>query len=181
MPIPSRSRPFSPAARWTVFVSVDRLLANPLSLPRGPHPSVPSASLTSHPRPRRGRAHVRAFPGHLRTPSSPLEPTPRSPISPFSFAPSTEHPRPLSRAAHVSRQLRRRSLTSATHSTVTVELPRRVCCPDKLRHITHHLERPLVCPLPLWFVRSALTGAFLAQLENRCHRPASSPRPSLRS
>ncbi|PWZ10899.1 hypothetical protein Zm00014a_034896, partial [Zea mays] len=58
--------------------------------------------------------------------------------------------------------------------------PRRVHCLGNLRPITCHLERPLVRLLPLWFVRPALTEAFLAQPENRNRRPASLPHPSLR-
>jgi hypothetical protein len=93
-----------------------------LSLPRGPHPSGPP-SLTSHPRPRHGHAHGRTFSGHLLTPWPPLEPAPRSPTSPCSFAPSTEHPRPLSRPARAPRQLRRRSTMFAARYTVVAEPP----------------------------------------------------------
>jgi hypothetical protein len=79
-------------------------------------PTRQALSLTS----RRGRAHVRAFSGHLRTPSTPLEPVSRSPTSPCSFAPSVEHPRPLSRPARASRQLRRHSPKSIARSTIAV-------------------------------------------------------------
>jgi hypothetical protein len=106
-----------PAPRWTLSVSVDHPFADPLSLPRGPHPSVPSTSLTPRQCPRRGHTHVRALPDHLRTPS------PRSTTSLCSFAPTAEHPRPLSSPVRASRQLHRRSLMSATRSTIAVEPP----------------------------------------------------------
>jgi hypothetical protein len=99
VPIPSRSRSFSPGARWSLSVSVDRPYADPLSLLRGPHPSGPLL-LTSRPRSHRGHAHVRAFSGHLRTTSPPLEPTPRFRTSPTHLHPqlSSLVPSPALRA-----------------------------------------------------------------------------------
>jgi hypothetical protein len=62
-----RARARSLTARWTPSVSIDRPLASPFSLACGPHPSVPSVSLTSCPHlPPRMRPH-RAFSGHLHT------------------------------------------------------------------------------------------------------------------
>jgi hypothetical protein len=63
------------------------------------NPTRQTPSLTSCPRPRRGRAHICAFSGHHSMLSAPLEPAPRSPSSPCSFAPFVELSRPLSRPA----------------------------------------------------------------------------------
>jgi hypothetical protein len=52
--------------------------------------------------------------------------------------------------------------------------PRRAHCLGKLCHITSGSGHPLVCPFPLWFAWSALTGS-LPQL--RRHRPVPSPCP----
>jgi hypothetical protein len=98
VPIPSCSRTFALIARWTPSVNADRPFMNPLSLARGPHPSIPSASLTSHPHSRRGRAHIAHFPATSTRHRPPFEPAPRSPTLPCSFAPSARHPRPLSRS-----------------------------------------------------------------------------------
>jgi hypothetical protein len=96
-PIPLRSRPLSPAARWTLSVSVDRPFADPLSLPVGltrlPVPNLQSMSSSwMRPRPRVPRPPPHAL--------APLEPAPRSPTSPCSLAPSAELSCPLSRPAH---------------------------------------------------------------------------------
>jgi hypothetical protein len=71
-------------------------------LPRGPHLSVPSASLTSRP-----RSPVVVAPTTARSPATSARPwpfRPHAPLahSPYTFAPSTELPRPLSRSAHVT-------------------------------------------------------------------------------
>jgi hypothetical protein len=94
-----------------------------LSLPRGPELSAPSSrtcarfslcsavatcqpSSTFRPRsPRRGRAHDRAFSGHVRAPALLLSPASCSPTPPLSFAPSAQLSRPLSCSAHANREL----------------------------------------------------------------------------
>jgi hypothetical protein len=108
-----------PAARWARPVGADPLALVPIlslslslsvCLSGGPFPSVlatrswlPSLcpadptrpvppSLTSHPRPHRGRAHVCVFSSHLLTPSPPLEPAPRSPTSPAHLRPQPSTP-----------------------------------------------------------------------------------------
>jgi hypothetical protein len=58
---------------------------------------VPNLSPTF---PRRGRAHDRAFSGHLRTSSPLLSPAPRSPISPAHLCPQPNPLAPLSLYAH---------------------------------------------------------------------------------
>jgi hypothetical protein len=116
-----------------------------LSLPRGPElsapffspapslslwPAIPTCqlSLTSRPRsPRRGRAHDRAFSGHVRAPAPLLSPAPCSPTSHLSFAPSTQLPRPLSRSARTNRELHHRPPTPTTCSmAVVAPVPRLV-------------------------------------------------------
>jgi hypothetical protein len=62
---PARSLP--PAARWASPVGVVSLRERSLSL--CPVDPTRQPSLTTRPRLRRGRVHVRAFSGHLRTPS----------------------------------------------------------------------------------------------------------------
>jgi hypothetical protein len=49
--------------------------------------------------------------------------------------------------------------------------PRPVCCLGEFRLTVSYSGHPLVFPSPLWFARSALTGAFLTQLEPRRCRP----------
>jgi hypothetical protein len=103
-----RRRPFSP-----------RLLS--LSLSHRAHLSViPNLPPTI---PCRGRAHDRMFFGHVLAPASLLNLAPCSPTSPRSLAPSAKPPRPLSRSARVTRELRHRPPTSVARSTVAVELP----------------------------------------------------------
>jgi hypothetical protein len=92
-----------------------------LSLSRRAHLSVIPNLLPTIPR--RGHAHDRAFSGHTLAPASLLSPVPYSPTSPRSLAPSAKPPRPLSRSARVTRELRHRPPTSVARSTVAVELP----------------------------------------------------------
>jgi hypothetical protein len=77
---------------------LSRAPAPSLSLSAPPTPPV-SASLTSRPRsPRCGRAHDRAFSGHVQAPALLLTPAPCSPTSPLPFAPSAQLSRSLSLA-----------------------------------------------------------------------------------
>jgi hypothetical protein len=115
-----RPRSFSPSLPLTASgadLSVPFPFSHAHVLSRFPADPTNLPPTNSH----RGRAHVRAFPDHLHTPSPPLEPAPHSPTPPCSFAPSAEHPRPLSRPAHASRQLRRRSPKPVARSTAAVE------------------------------------------------------------
>jgi hypothetical protein len=111
---PSALTPPSLAALWGRAVgAVSLARARSLSL----CPAVPTyqPSLTFRPRsPCRGRAHDRAFSGHVRAP------TPCSPTYPLSFAPSAQLSRPLSRSAHANRELRHRPTTPTSCSVATV-------------------------------------------------------------
>jgi hypothetical protein len=87
--IPSLTRPFSLTARWTPSISADRPFASSLSLARGPHPSAPSASLTSRPHTPPWMCPHCAFPGHLRMhPTSLLSPHPTHSLPLPSCAPN---------------------------------------------------------------------------------------------
>jgi hypothetical protein len=94
--------PLPLASLWGRAVGAVRFPPRSLSL----CPAVPTcqSSLTSHPRsPRRGRSHVLAFSGHVRTLAPLLSLAPYSPTSPRSFAPSTKSSRPLSRSMRATR------------------------------------------------------------------------------
>lgn len=106
------------------------------------HALVPNLSPAhSH----RGHAHVCAFPGHLRMPSPPLELAPCSPTPPCSFAPSPEHPRPLSRPARASKKLRHRSPKPVARSSTVVEPPSRRCL-GEVRLAVSNSGHPSICP-----------------------------------
>jgi hypothetical protein len=93
-------------------------------------PTVPTCqpSLTSRPRsPCRGRAHVRAFSGHVLALMPLLSPAPCLPTSPRSFAPSAKPSPSLSRSAHVSRELcHRPPLVVARSAVIVASVPRPV-------------------------------------------------------
>jgi hypothetical protein len=72
-------------------------------------PTVPTCQLISNLSPtisRRGRAHDRAFSGHVRAPAPLLSPAHCSPTSPRPFAPSARLAHPHSRSAHACREPR---------------------------------------------------------------------------
>jgi hypothetical protein len=167
----ARARSLSP---WTPSANADRLFASSLSLARGPHPSAPSASLTSGPHTPPWTRPCRAFPGHLRT-----HPT-------FFLSPHPTHSLPSPSSARLQTPR-----TSATHSTrpwSTVAVHRDLrpiprppsslsCahCSGKLRLLASDSRHPLVCPYPLYSPLLTLTGLSL------CSRvaPAVDPRPAV--
>jgi hypothetical protein len=128
------------------------------------------SSLTSRPHPRRGRAHVCAFSGHLRTPIAPLDLVPRSPTSPCSFAPSTEVSRPTLALRTEPDKFRHRSPKTVVVLRSKLS-PHRVRCLGKLHCITRNSGHPSVSPQPLWVARSVLTGVFPVQLESAAVDP----------
>jgi hypothetical protein len=176
-PRPRPSLHLSPArCQWgrSVGTISFRARAHPLSLPRGPHPLGPVHSLPPV-HSRRGRAHVCAFSRQLHTPSPPLEPAPRSPTSPYSFAPSAEHPHPLSLALRVHPS----SSFAAHRSPSPVPRPSsslcRARCLDEFCLAVSNSGHLSVRSQPLWFARSALTGVLPVQPESaavdqRLHR-----------
>jgi hypothetical protein len=105
-PTPTLSLPLSrcsvgPTCRRHFFSARTRSF----SLPRGPHPPAPSASLTSHP-----RSPAMDAPTTTCSPATSARPRPfrpRAPLahSPCSFAPSAELSRPLSRSTHTTSQV----------------------------------------------------------------------------
>jgi hypothetical protein len=54
---------------------------------------------------------------------------------------------------------------------------RPVYCLGEFRLAVSYSGHPLVCPSPLWFARSALTGVFLAQPEPRHRQPEAPSQP----
>jgi hypothetical protein len=122
---PAHSLPSFPlTARWASPIGTVCLAHAPaLSvLSRGPPVSL---SLTSRPHPppwTRPRTHVLRPPPHAL---APLEPVPRSPTSPCSFAPSVELSRPLSRPAHATRQVPPPITEDSRRSVTAVESPSR--------------------------------------------------------
>jgi hypothetical protein len=188
--------PLSPAPRTRAPSVPTRAPSLPLSvlLPRGPGLS---ASFLSHARPlpslsRRphlsarpqppahdpppGRAHDLAISGHLRTSLPLLSLAPCSPTFPA-------HLRPQSNPLTPSLALRARLESSTTaHRRLTSVLrpsssPRPVCCLGEFRLAVNYSGHLLVCPSPLWFAQSTLTGAFLAQPESRRRRPEAPSHP----
>jgi hypothetical protein len=140
-----------------------RPFSRSLSLARGSHRSEPSP-LSESPAPRHGRAHVARFPATFTRTRPPFSPhTPHS-LPSFSCAP-VEHPRPLSRthARPRSSDAARRGLAPVLRSPSS---PRRSCCLDEFRLVVSNLGHPSVCPQPLRFARSALTGDLPIQSES---------------
>jgi hypothetical protein len=152
-PTSAPSLPLSLAAPWARLVSAVLSHARSLlSLSRRPHLSARPQPLAHDPPP-----WTRPCPCVLR-PHPPtralLSPTPCSPTSPRSFAPSTRLSRPLYRSATV----RRRPLP-------VLRPPSRLCpiqCHGELRLAVSCSGHPSVRPLPLCFVWSALTRAIFA-------------------
>jgi hypothetical protein len=102
-PTRAPSLPLSLSLLCGADLSAPFIFAHARSLSASRTPPI-NPSLTSRPRPCRGRAHVRAFSGHLRMPSPLLSPAPRSPTSPCSLAPSVELSRPLSHPVRATRR-----------------------------------------------------------------------------
>jgi hypothetical protein len=175
---PARARAPSVPDRRAPPIGAKRAVSAVLS----PHalslcPAVPTcqSSLTSRPRyPRRGRAHDCAFFGHARAPTPLLSLTPCSPTSPRSFAHCAKPPRPLSRSAHASIELRHRPPRRPQPVLRPPSRPRLVPCHGEFRLAISCSGYPLVCTSPLCFVRSALTRAIFAQPEPRRRRPVAS-------
>jgi hypothetical protein len=170
-------------------VPTSALTPLPLSLSRGPvlsalfpsrtptpslsvPPSPPVSSFsTSHPQsPRRGRAQVRAFSGHVRAPAPLLSPAPARP-------PPLSHLRPLPSSLALSLALPTRTGSYATvrRRPPPVPWPPLRSCPVQCHgelHLTISCSgHPSVCPLPPCCVRSALTGAFSCAAGVRHRRP----------
>jgi hypothetical protein len=174
--IPSHTRPFSLAARWTPSVSAGHSFVSSLLLAHGTHPSAPSASLTSRPHTPLWTRPRRAFPGHLRThPTSFLSLHPTH--CPHPVAPPAELPRSLSLYAHLG------SSTAALRGPPLVLRPSwslcRVHCLGEFCLFISSSGQPSVRPQPLWFARSAHTGVLLVQPEPRHHRSEVSLRPAI--
>jgi hypothetical protein len=166
----SRARPFSQAARWVHSVSVDRPFARPLSLAGGPHLSATSPSLTYRSRSPSWMRPQRAFPRHSLTLLTPfLEPAPTHSLS-CTLSRPTLH---LSRTARAPVELRRGPSSVLWPPSSLC----RVCCLDELRLLASNARHPLVCPQPLCFARSTLTGLFTVQPKLRHHRLKASLRP----
>jgi hypothetical protein len=127
--VPTPAHPLSLSLLCGADLSASFLFPAPaLSLSRRPHLStIPNLSPTI---PRRGRAHVRAFSGHVPTPAPLLSPAPCSPTSPRSLAPSAEPPR-------------HRPPMSSARSMVAVELPAAFVAPvsSALSHATWNTPR----------------------------------------
>ena len=88
-------------------------------------------------------------------------------------APSGELPRPLSRSAHTTVELRRSSTAGLWPSSSVC----RVRCLGGLCPFASNAGHPLVCPQPLYFTRSTLTGVLPVQPELRRRRPEAPLRP----
>jgi hypothetical protein len=182
--VPNRRAPHVGANPCALTPSLSLLYGAELSAPffsPAPSPSlcppVPTcqSSLTSRPRsPRRGRAHDRAFSGHV------LRPFPFEPRALLAHLPSlicafcqTLLPSLALPARAESSATARRRLLSVLQPP---SCPRPVPCHGEFCLAVSCSGHPSVCPSPLCFARSALTGAILAQLEPHRHRPVVSLR-----
>jgi hypothetical protein len=96
---------------------------------------------------------------------------------PCSVAPSTEHPRPLSRSAsaHEAHHGPPRVRCGSMLILRSPSSPCRVCCLGDLRPVTCDPGHPLVRPLPLYFSWSMLTSPLSAPPQLRHHRHVTSP------
>jgi hypothetical protein len=90
-------------------------------------------------------------------------------------------PQPNPFALSLALRARPESSATAHHRLSTVlrpsSSPRPVYCLGEFRLIVSYSGHPLVCPSPLWFARSALTGVFLAQPEPRRRGPEAPSHP----
>jgi hypothetical protein len=126
-PTRARSLPRSLAALWGRAIGAV-LFPRAFSLSLCTAVPTCQSSLTSRPRsPRRGRAHVRAFSGHVPAPAPLLSLAPCSPTFPRSFAPSVKPSSSLSlsRSAHACRELRLRPPSTSAYSASTVTITSR--------------------------------------------------------
>jgi hypothetical protein len=180
-PIRSRPHVLSLAAQWTPSISVDRPFTNPLSLPRGPHPSDPVPNLP--PRPRCGRAHVLAVdePTSAQFPATSARPCPfraHTPLAHFpmlicalirALLPS------LSPCAHPG------SSAAAHRSPPSVlwppSNPHRARCLGEFCLAVSNSRHLSIRPQPIWFSWSALTGVISRAVGVRRRRPEASPHP----
>jgi hypothetical protein len=121
---------------------------------------VPNLSPTF---PRRGRGPDRGFSGHVPEPAPPLEA--RTPLVNFpsltcALSRTLSPPLlPCARDQTSSTAARRRPLSVLRPPSS----PLPVRCLGEFRLAVSYLGHPSVCPFPLCFARSALTGALLAQ------------------
>jgi hypothetical protein len=163
------------------------LRALSLSLPSGPDLSAPflsharrslslcpadppfSSSPTFRPR---SPPWTRPRPRDLRPPPHVLAPfEPRAPLAqlpPLTCALSRTLVPSLARARLESSATAHRRLSSDLRPSLS---PWPFCCLGEFCLAVSYSGHPLVCPSPLWFAQSALTGAFLAQPESRRRRP----------
>jgi hypothetical protein len=149
--------------RANILASFLFACARSLSAPTAPHPSaVPNLSPTSPPWTRQRPCVLRPPPHAL----APLEPTPRSPTSLCSLAPSAELSRPA-RAPDYSVAAHRSSLPVPRPSLS----PRHADSLGKLHHITRTWDT-------LWFVLSPLVHPVRAHQSTSC--TAGEPPPSTR-
>jgi hypothetical protein len=154
--------PLPLATLWGRAVGAVSSPLHPLSLSLCPVVPTCQSSITSRPRsPRRGRAHVLAFSGHVPTPA------PCSPTSPLSFAPSARLSLPLSLCPRKQRAIARRRPMPVLWPP---SRPRPVQCHGELRLAVSCSGHPSVCPLPLCFIRSTHTRAIFVQPESRRRR-----------
>jgi hypothetical protein len=126
--VPTRVR-FSPSLSvpWARPVGASSLVCA-----RSPSlcPTVPTCQLVSNLPPTisyHGRAHDRAFFGHVRAPAPLLSLAHCSPTSPRPFVPSARLARPLSRCAHACREPCHHPPPNAAYSATTIAFaPRQV-------------------------------------------------------
>jgi hypothetical protein len=169
-PTRARALSLSLAALWGRAIGA--VLSPPPPRPLSLCPTVSTCQpyLTSRPRsPRCGRAHVRAFFGHVPVPAPLLSPHPARP-------PSLAHLRPLPNPLALSLALPTHagSFATARRRSLPVMRPpsrsRPIQCHGELRLAASCSGHPSVCPFPLCFVRSTLTRAISTQPEPRHRR-----------
>jgi hypothetical protein len=113
------------------------------------------------------------FPAMTLAPEPYLEPAPTHSIPSPSCALSRTPSLSLSRSAHAPVELRRSSTVVLWPSSSVC----RIRCLGELRPFASNAGHSLVCPQPLYFARSALTGVLPVQLKPHHRRPKASLRP----